>query len=167
MDKPGSGHPEPSEGLIIESPGLLSRPQRIVEIIVTLIVWIAILYLWQPLVRLLWWLVQSGLTDNNMSLPDEHIRLLQIFQNFLLPLLAILIVYLGWAKVNQWRFRGREQRASRTPIDAASVSQHYKVDPEKLRMWRRLRQMVIELSDTGYVTSVHRGSLARYRGVKK
>ena len=92
---------------------------------------------------------------------------MRFYSNLQMLLLAILIVYLGWAKVNQWRFRGREQRASRTPIDAASVSQHYKVDPEKLRMWRRLRQMVVELSDTGYVTSVHRGSLARYRGVKK
>jgi len=162
MDKSRQGNPEPSQGLIIELPGLLGGRQRLAEAGVTLAFWFALLYLWQPLVNLLVWFLQGGLIYQTVVFPPEHDDLLQLLKVYFSTLSGLLVLYFFWAKGNEWRFRGREQRAPRPPIDSRRVGKHYGVDPGNLEKWRRFNQMVVELDDSGHVVTVRQGSLVSY-----
>ena len=162
MDKSRQGNPEPSQGLIIESPGLLGTRRRLTEVGVTLAFWFALLYLWQPLVSLLAWFFQGGLIYQTVALPSQHDDLLQLLKVYFSTLSVLLVLYFSWAKVNEWRFRGREQRTPRPPIDSCTIGKHYGVDPGNLEKWRRFNQMVVELDDSGHIATVRQGSLASY-----
>ena len=162
MDKSRQGNPEPSQGLIIESPGLLGTRRRLTEVGVTLAFWFALLYLWQPLVNLLAWLLQGGLIYQTVALPPQYDDLLQLLKVYFSTLSVLLVLYYFWAKGNEWRFRGLEQRTPRPPIDSRTVGKHYGVDPGNLEKWRRFNQMVVELDDSGQVATVQQGSLVSY-----
>ncbi len=92
MDKSRQGNPEPSQGLIIESPGLLGTRRRLTEVGVTLAFWFALLYLWQPLVSLLAWFIQGGLVYQYVALPSQHDDLLQLLKVYFSTLSVLLVL---------------------------------------------------------------------------
>ena len=163
MDKSRPGNPKPAQGLIIESPGLLRTRQRIAEVGVTLAFWAVLLYLWQPLASLLAWLFQGGVTYQ-YSIPGEQAEeTLRVIRVYFSSLLVLVVLYISWAKLNQYRFRGKEQRSVRPPADVHAVAQYYNVDVTALSRWRCIRQMVVDLDSVGKLTDVQFGPLSSYR----
>ena len=107
-----------TDALIINQPDLVPPGQKLTAWGITLFFWGALLYLWQPLLSLLAW----GL---NLHLFYNHMILLGGYRSFLhlLAFYLIVIAILGgglilWARINQWRFRGKERRRG---IDATNL----------------------------------------------
>jgi biofilm PGA synthesis protein PgaD len=163
MDKSRPGNPKPAQGLIIESPGLLRTRQRIAEVGVTLVFWAVLLYLWHPLASLLAWLFQDVVTYQYLISEAQVEEMLRVISIYFFSLLVLLVLYISWAKWNQYRFRGKEQRSGRPPVDVDAVAEHYNVDVAALPRWRRIRQMVVDLDSDGKLTDVQCGPLSGYR----
>jgi len=163
MDKSRPGNPKPAQGLIIESPGLLRTRQRVAEVGVTLAFWAVLLYLWQPLASLLAWLIQGGVTYQHFTQGAQTEETLRVIRIYFSSLFVLVVLYISWAKLNQYRFRGKEQRSVRPPVDVNAVAEYYNVDVATLPRWRRIRQMVVDLDSDGKLTDVQCGPLSGYR----
>ena len=160
MDKSRQGNPEPAQGLIIESPGLLRTRQRVVEFVVTLIFWALLVYFWQPLVSLFGWVHHSLTTSNDSTILSLYDADIYEIKMYFVILFVLLFAYFLWAKINQWRFQGKERRSTNVPVDIQAVAQQYGVEASTLSVWRQYRLMVVELDDTGKICSVDPGALS-------
>lgn len=142
------------EGLIINHPELVKSGQRLTALGVTLFFWAALLYLWQPLLSLLAW----GL---NIKLFYNHMIVLGGYHSFLnlLAFYATVIAILGgglilWARINLWRFRGKERRRAPSHTDLARLSQAFGVDADLVVAAQDSRRVQVLLSEQGQVVEI-------------
>ena len=107
-----------AEKLIINEPRLVPSGQKLTAWGITLFFWAALLYLWQPLLSLIAWGLNINLFYNHMILLGGY----KTFVHLLLFYVLVISVLSGglilWARINQWRFRGRERRHG---IDATDL----------------------------------------------
>ncbi len=99
--------------LIIDRPDLVRPGQKLTAMGITLFFWGLLFYLWQPLLSLIAWGLNIHLFYNHMILLGGHrvfLRLLTFYLSVIACLGGGLIL---WARINQWRFRGKERRLAR------------------------------------------------------
>lgn len=128
------------ESLIINRPDLAPPGQKVTAWGITLIFWAALLYLWQPLLSIIAWAL-------NIRLFYNHMILLGGYQTFL-NLLSIYLTVIGllggglvlWARINQWRFRGKERRLDIGATDLPRLYASFGVEEGD---WERVAQRSI------------------------
>jgi poly-beta-1,6-N-acetyl-D-glucosamine biosynthesis protein PgaD len=91
---------------------------------------------------------------------EETLGVIKIYFS---SLFVLVVLYISWAKLNQYRFRGKEQRSVHPPVDVRAVAEYYNVDVAALGRWRRIRQMVVDLDSDGKLTDAQCGPLSDYR----
>ncbi len=115
--------------LIIDRPDLVSPGQKFTAWGITLLFWGALLYLWQPLLSILAWGLNIRLFYNHMILLGGH----RTFLDLLTMYLAVIAVLGGglilWARISQWRFRGKERRTGIGATNIDSLSRSFGVKP--------------------------------------
>jgi biofilm PGA synthesis protein PgaD len=99
--------------LIIERPDLVKPGHKLTAMGITLFFWGALLYLWQPLLSLIAWGLNIQLFYNHMILLGGHRVFLQLLGFYLSVILCLGGGLILWARINQWRFRGKERRLAR------------------------------------------------------
>jgi biofilm PGA synthesis protein PgaD len=111
--------------LIIDRPDLVAPGQKFTAWGITLLFWGALLYLWQPLLSMLAWGLNIRLFYNHMILLGGY----RTFLDLLAMYLAIIAVLGGglvlWARINQWRFRGKERRTGIGATNVESLSKNF------------------------------------------
>jgi poly-beta-1,6-N-acetyl-D-glucosamine biosynthesis protein PgaD len=62
-------------------------------------------------------------------------------------------VFLLWARINLWRFRGNERRE--TPPDSLLLEQslYFNVDPVAVQQWREYKNMVVAFDEKGNIAN--------------
>lgn len=141
--------PNQKPSLIIDRPDWVRPGEKLTALGVTLLFWGALLYLWQPLLSLLAWGLNIHLFYNHMIVMGGY----QAFLNLLL-FYSIVIGTLGgglilWARINQWRFRGKNRRRGAFFTDEAQLCQEFAVDRAELANLRSARKLTIKLTPEG------------------
>lgn len=118
--------------LIISKPERIKPIQKLSELTVTMLFWMIIFYLWQPLISFIaWsfgykWYYQHMITLGGI----EHVI------NALLDYLSVILMLGGalilWAITNKWRFKNKNKRSSINPVDSKAIAQHFNVESEDL-----------------------------------
>ncbi|EDY86830.1 conserved hypothetical protein [gamma proteobacterium HTCC5015] len=145
---------ETADYLIIDTPSVLRRSERLAAGGVTLAFWLAMFYLWQPLISLVAWLF-------NTKLFYEHMIVLGGFRGFMEVLVIYLavILFLGgglifWAKLNQWRFRGKEKRTLPPKASPEQIAEFFVVDSEQLKQWQSIKNARVYFDQGNHVARV-------------
>ncbi|HET8711187.1 MAG TPA: poly-beta-1,6-N-acetyl-D-glucosamine biosynthesis protein PgaD [Spongiibacteraceae bacterium] len=149
-----------SENLIIDRPDLVPPGQKLTAWGITLLFWGALLYLWQPLLSIIAW----GL---NIHLFYNHMILLGGYRTFLdlLAMYLTIIALLGgglilWARINQWRFRGRERRTGIDRTNIAALCKNYGVESAELETAMQHRVISVTFTETGLIEIKQQESLS-------
>lgn len=102
--------------LYIHRPTSLRNRHKIAFPVLTAIAWAAYLYLWLPLASLvLWW--GAGLMGRRELAQHPEFIDFDLFLIVLKALAAALVVLLGWAEYNRWRFQGEDRRAASPELE--------------------------------------------------
>ena len=142
------------EALIINHPELVKSGQRLTALGITLFFWAALLYLWQPLLSLLAWGLNIKLFYNHMVVLGGYHAFLDLLKFY-----AMVIAILGgglilWARINLWRFRGKDRRRGRTSTDMAALSSAFAIDAETLAAAQNCRRVSVRLSENGAIEEI-------------
>lgn len=156
MEKPGSGPAKPQQ-LIIDTPEVLRRRDRWAEVGITLFFWVLLLYLWQPLLSFLAWFVQGYVLYEQMVTLGGYQSFVDSALNYLLAILLFDGVFLLWARVNQWRFRGNEKRRAVPDTSLLQQCLFFNVDATAVTEWRQHRQLVVHFDEAGGIVAVDPG----------
>jgi biofilm PGA synthesis protein PgaD len=142
------------ESLIIERPDLVTPSHKMTALGITLFFWGVLLYLWQPLLSLVAW----GL---NLNLFYNHMILLGGYRTFLALLLfyATVVALLGgglilWARINQWRFRGRERRRDIGTTDHVRLAASFGLAVDTVAAAMQSRIVTVSVRSDGCVEAM-------------
>jgi len=141
--------------LIINHPDLVRPGQRFTAMGITLFFWAVLLYLWQPLLSLIAWGFNIRLFYNHMIVLGGYHAFLELLQFY-----AIVVACLGgalilWARVNQWRFRGRERRRGSPDTDSQALCALFGLEPEALELAKASSNLTVTLAEDGGVQALH------------
>lgn len=133
-----------NETLIINRPDWVSKRQKFTAWGITLFFWAALLYLWQPLLSILAWGLNIRLFYNHMILLGGY----RTFLDLLTMYLCIIAVLAGglilWARINQWRFRGKERRKDIGNTDMASLSNNFGLEPYEINSATQYKVIAVD-----------------------
>jgi biofilm PGA synthesis protein PgaD len=148
MEKSGPGLTKPRQ-LIINSRGSLRLRDRWAEVGVTLFFWLLLIYMWQPLLSVLAWFFQGYVFYHHMVTLEGYQSFSDSVLRYFLLILLFGGVFLLWARINLWRFRGNERRE--TPPDTLLLEQslYFNVDPVAVQQWRCYKRMVVAFDEQG------------------
>ena len=152
MDKPRSW---PPPNLIIDRPDQQKRGHRVLFGTLTLVFWMAWVYLWLPLITLLGWLFgvqqfyeimiqQGGLVNLKESLIFYSTGIFTVTGSLIL-----------WATYNWVRFSGKDRRQTR-PVSSgsAAMAKFLKVSEAVIVGWQRACRISVTHHDDGRLASV-------------
>jgi biofilm PGA synthesis protein PgaD len=139
---------------IIDQPHLVSTRNRVVWGLVTAVFWLFWAYLWLPLITLLaWYFGVTAFIDQVLSVEglDKTFRLIALY---VLIVLVIGLLFIGWAALNWYRFRGVDRRRPRPPIDDVGLAGYYQLPPERMPEWRAGNRIVAYHDDAGRIVDI-------------
>jgi biofilm PGA synthesis protein PgaD len=139
--------------LIIERPDLQTLTRRYGYASLTLIFWVAYLYLWLPVVSLLAWWLEAYLVYDQMIVLCGVTALYEGVRYYLGTILLIFVVLIGWAVVNYLRFRGLDRRRAPEPVTIEQVSEDFSVPVEILKNWQEAKSLTIHHDAFGNIIS--------------
>lgn len=139
--------------VVINRPELQAWSQRYGYATITLVFWFVYLYLWQPLISLVLWALGLGLAHHEMVGQGGYLGLLRLLGVYGLIIFALTVVYLGWALINYYRFRGVERRNAQTIVSLQESAEFFGVEPEELSAWRAQRSLRLYHDEHGNVTT--------------
>lgn len=143
-----------TEKLIIDRPDLVPPGQKLTAWGITLLFWGALLYLWQPLLSIVAWGLNIHLFYNHMILLGGYRTFLDLLATYLLVIALLGGGLILWARINQWRFRGRERRTGIDRTDIAALCQSYGVKPDVIEATARHKIVAVSFADNGGIEMV-------------
>jgi biofilm PGA synthesis protein PgaD len=117
--------------LIIDRPDLVPSGQKLTAWSITLFFWGALLYLWQPLLSLIAWGLNINLFYNHMILLGGYRTFLHLLTFYLIVIALMGGGLILWARINLWRFRGRERRVGQGNTRIDKLCAGFGVQPEQ------------------------------------
>lgn len=147
-------HPLARDDLIIERPDLQTWRQRFGYGALTLLFWLLYAYLWLPLLSLLAWLAGLRFFYYEMFVLGGYegiVRLLGLYASIIVVISAI---YIGWALINYWRFKGVERRKAKPPVSAGEMAGYFGLDEADILAWQGARVAIVNHDAQGRVVGV-------------
>lgn len=139
---------------VINRRDLVTNRHRIAAVGITLFFWGALLYLWQPLIAAIAWVFEIKLFYDQMVVLGG----LQAFRQLLLIYLTVIVtlgaMLVAWARINQWRFRGKERRSRFPDATVGEVAETFAVDADELHHWQQLRRLTVSFDDAGNIAGI-------------
>lgn len=136
--------------MIIRTPR--SRLHFVIDVIVTLIAWVALLYFFG--------MGMLSILQGHRSGPEVTLLVERLVPSagtvgaYMLVALFNAAVLLLWAKYNEWRFRGKERRQPPTPLTDEQLAKSFGVDlAERLRA-APSRRMTVHHDAEGNVQAI-------------
>lgn len=146
--------------LIINKPEELQYHHKITAVSLTFVFWFIIFYLWQPLIALVAWAFGFKLFYEHMVILGGFSGFLKLIVIYTLVVIALGIVFILWAKINQWRFRGKCKRKAIPNISDQDIQEYFKVTPEQFASWKQKKNLTIDIDDD-FVITEGKGYLAQ------
>lgn len=129
--------------LIIERPDLQTLTRRYGYASLTLLFWVAYLYLWLPVISLLAWWLEAYLVYDQMIVLSGFAALLQGVRYYLGTILLMFVILIGWAVINYLRFRGLDRRRTPDPVTIEQISEDFAVPVSILQAWQESKSVTI------------------------
>lgn len=151
MEKPGSRSSQ--HQLIINSPSILRVRDRFTDAGLTLFFWALMLYLWQPVLSMLAWLFQGYVFFHHMISLSGYGGFAKAALGYFQIIFLSNIALLTWARLNMWRFRNKDRRATRS-MPTTSLLEHclyFNVEPQQVEQWRNYRCMTVFFNNDGSI----------------
>ena len=142
--------------LIINRPHQMTRSRKLADAGLTLIFWLLLLYMWQPLISMIAWIFKIRIFYNHMIILGGFKELAELA--FVYTLIIILLggTLLVWAKVNQFRFRGKEKRKFIKNVAVEDEAERYDLNAQTLAQWKHLKMCEIHLSELGVISTINK-----------
>lgn len=136
--------------LIINNPGGAHWMQRLTQRGLTFIFWVVFGLLFRPILTLLAWLLGGHFFTEAMVDNHGYLLLLDNLWFYLLVILAISALLIGWASYNLLRFRNHERR-NRQPdsVGVADQAVYYGLDQLQVSHLQQQRRIVLEIDQQG------------------
>lgn len=136
--------------LIINNPGGANWMQRLTQGGVTLFFWVVFGLLFRPVLTLVAWMLGGHFFSRAMIHNSGYLLLLERFVFYLLVIVIISLVLIGWANYNLLRFRNNERRNRQPdPVTPAAQAAFYAVDEASLTQLQQQKHMVLEIDEQG------------------
>jgi biofilm PGA synthesis protein PgaD len=137
------------ESLIINRPDLVPPTQKWTAWGITLFFWGALAYLWQPLLSLVAWGFNIRLFYNHMILLGGYHTFLQLMWFYFKVIAVLGGGLILWARINQWRFQGKERRRSLGDTDMSRLLSSNGVSPAELDLMLQARIVTVGFATNG------------------
>lgn len=132
---------------IIDKPEALRTHHKLTAYSLTFIFWFAIVYLWQPLISLIAWAFGYKIFYEHMIILGGYYGFLELLLFYVITIFILGAIFLLWAKVNQWRFRGKDKRAKSKDVQQSVVAEHYGVSADQHQQWMQQKQITILVTE--------------------
>ena len=152
--------------LIIEQPGLQSLVQRFGWGSITLFFWLFYLYLWLPLVTLVAWYAGYVIFDKHIVQLDGYSSFFELLKYYLLIIVLMGILLIGWAKIEHYRFSNKTTRKTPKNVDIEVVAQHYKIQLSTLTSLRAARVINVHFAKNGSISHFSEDKLPAVNDLK-
>jgi biofilm PGA synthesis protein PgaD len=130
--------------LVIDRPELQTVAQRYGFGSVTLMLWLAYLYLWLPIISVIAWLLGARLFYHHIIERGGLGMLASDLQRYGLIIVAMVSVFLGWALINLYRFRNSRRNTRIVAVTTEMLARHYHIDEADVQ--RMQASQVTEIS---------------------
>ncbi len=140
--------------LIIESPHLQTGLQKYTHAFLTFAFWLLWVYLWSPIITLIFWLLGFHQFYYHMVKLGGYVGLREQLLLYLVIILAIGFVQLTWAKYNQFRFRGKERRKHQPNVSHSAVFKFFQVDESKIETFKISQVLKLHFDALSNITCV-------------
>lgn len=136
--------------LVINNPGGAHWMQRLTQRGLTFVFWLVFGLLFRPILTLLAWLLGGHYFSEAMIDNPGFALLLEKLGFYLLVIVAISALLIGWASYNLLRFRNNERRTRQPdPVGVAAQAVYYRLDEQQVSQLQQQRRMVLEIDDQG------------------
>lgn len=136
--------------LIINNPGGAHWMQRLTQRGLTFLFWVVFGLLFRPILTLLTWLLEGHFFSEAMVEHHGYLLLLDKLWFYLLVIIAISALLIGWASYNLLRFRNNECRNRQPdPVGVAEQAALYKLDPSEVSAMQQQRRIVLVIDAQG------------------
>jgi len=145
------------ENLIIESPHLQTALQKYSHAFITFFFWMLWVYLWSPIITMIFWVLGFHQFFHHMVLLEGYIGLAGKLLTYMAVILVIGFIQVAWAKYNQFRFRGKEKRTFRPHVSSGALFDYFNVDKSKISTFQKgqvLKLSLGSLSDIAHVQDI-------------
>ena len=140
--------------LIIDRPDWVRPGEKFTALGITLLFWGALLYLWQPLLSLLAWGLNIHLFYNHMIVLGGYRAFLNLLAFYSLVIAALGGGLILWARINQWRFRGKNRRLDLSSTDVPLLCRQFALEPVYLEQAQQYRRLSVTLASDGSVVRI-------------
>ena len=138
--------------LIIDKPDSLKTHHKVTYLSVTFIFWVIVVYLWQPLISLVAWYFGFELFYDHMIELGGY----KEFANILLIYFQIIVllgaVFLTWAKINEYRFKGKSRRKLVAVVTDSEIATYFGVNESLLKQMMEKKVLSLDISDDRVIT---------------
>lgn len=140
--------------MIIENPKLQSKTQRSVWLIVTMILWLAYVYLWLPLISLAaWWFGYTSFKYHMITLNGIYgFKDLLITYALVITMLSGLL--LCWAKLEHLRFKDKSRRNAILPVSNLALATYFNQTESTLLHMQTKKIVVVNYNQDGKITEL-------------
>jgi biofilm PGA synthesis protein PgaD len=140
--------------LIIHNAGAVKSHQKFTAAGITLLFWGALLYMWQPLISAVAWAFHIKLFYEHMIVLGGYNAFLQLAAFYVITAGSLMLSLFTWAKVNQFRFSGKDKRNEITQVSDANMANWFDVPVQHLVDWKQAKRVQIQLNDAGDIVEV-------------
>jgi biofilm PGA synthesis protein PgaD len=147
----------PQDSLIIERPDLQSWPALLGSRLVTAIMWVLYVYLWLPLVTLIGWAFGIDAAYRQMIELGGYQVVVSLWIFFAAVIVIMGGALLTWARVNLYRFRGRDRRSAPGLTDRARMAADFGLSAEQLQLLQACRRAALSHDPDGSLRHVRIG----------
>ena len=127
------------DDVIIRRPDRLRLPHHVTGATLTVFFWGLMLWMLQPALTLAAWYLNIGNIGEKMATEEGWQAFMALLWVYGITITVMCSSLLIWARVQQWRFRGKEKRNWPLELSNQQVAQWFGADPFARRHWMRLR----------------------------
>ncbi|RME32881.1 MAG: poly-beta-1,6-N-acetyl-D-glucosamine biosynthesis protein PgaD [Gammaproteobacteria bacterium] len=142
--------------LVIERPELQDWRSRYGYGLLTLLAWLAYVYLWLPLISLAAWSLGIQLFYRHMIVLEGYKGLLELLGIYAAVIALLSGIYLGWAIYNWLRFRGVDRRQGMPPVTTEELATRFGIDPAQLEACQQTRRLRVHHDKEARITAIDR-----------
>ncbi len=123
--------------------------------VLTVLFWLAFLFLFRIALTPVAWLVSAESVYEMFALKVESQDFLDLMVIYVCVVILIGVALIGWARYNQARFRQNERRTKfRPPVESHEVATFYQIPESLLLVSSQARRLVIQHDEKGRVEEI-------------
>jgi len=143
-----------NDNVIIEAEHNLTLTQRLVSMSLTTLLWLFWMYLWMPLISLIGWYFGIELIYDQMVLREGWYSLVKLLLVYVLIVSVLSGLLLAWARINYYRFAGRERRQRATGLSLAALAGDFGLSRATVDAGQASRIAVVYHDETGMISAI-------------